>query len=199
MTDAALVRRAQQGDELAMQRILKRYEGLIRTIAANYFLLGADDDDVRQEARFGAFKAVRDFRPDKASGFTTFLSICVRRQVLTAVKAAGRNKHSPLNGALSLRGSVIGGEDQEDPMLEDLIADDRRPQPDAVLEGKEEFAAVVGAFRRLTPVEREATTGIMVGASYADVAEEAGRSFKTIDNAHQRAKRKIREALEAAA
>jgi RNA polymerase sporulation-specific sigma factor len=182
-----------------MRRILHRHEGLIRMIASAYFMLGADAEDLRQEGRVGAFKAVRDFRPGNGSGFRNFLDLCVRRQVITAAKAASRRKHSPLNEALSLRGTVSGSSDIEDPMLEEVLADERRPDPVSALEAKEEFEAVRATFCRLSALERQAVGGIASGLSYEQVAEDTGRGFKTIDNAAQRAKRKIREGLEAAA
>lgn len=88
--ERALVHAAQDGDELAFQRLLRRYQPLLDAHARRYFLPGGDDDDVAQEARIGFAKAVRGYRPDAGASFSTFAALCVARQLASALQAARR-------------------------------------------------------------------------------------------------------------
>lgn len=96
--DEALVAAFQgQRDRDAVNELLRRHEGLIVSVARRYFVPGGDQEDVRQQAMIGFWKAVRDFATDAGATFPSFARTCMQRQVITAVKAANRMKHSPLN------------------------------------------------------------------------------------------------------
>ena len=58
-------------------------------------------DDLIQEGLVGLYKAVRDYRTDRESSFRNFAELCITRQIITAVKTATRNKHTPLNQYVS--------------------------------------------------------------------------------------------------
>src|SRR3712207_70737 len=92
-TDIQLVARFQNGDGEALDTLLQRYRRFARAKARGYFIVGGDADDLEQEGMIGLFKAARDFRPDRQSSFRAFAELCVTRQVITAIKAATRQKH----------------------------------------------------------------------------------------------------------
>ena len=119
--DEDLVLAARAGDEAAMRSILDRYRSFARAKARLYYVAGGDRDDVVQEGMIGLFKAVRDFDENAGASFRAFADLCITRQVLTAVKAASRNKHSPLNSSLSLSRPVLGDEEGER-SLADLLS-----------------------------------------------------------------------------
>ena len=95
--DYFLIALAKQGDRNAYDRIVRRYYGFVRLKASSIFLAGGDSDDLIQEGLVGLYKAVRDYRSDRESSFRNFAELCITRQIITAVKTATRNKHSPLN------------------------------------------------------------------------------------------------------
>ena len=82
-------------------RLFRLYRPRIFKIARQYFVPGWDRDDLLQEGTIGFFKAVRDFKEDRGS-FSAFVDLCVRRQVITFIKTATRQKHASLNHARSL-------------------------------------------------------------------------------------------------
>lgn len=84
-------------DREAVNELLRRHEGLIVSVARRYFVPGGDHEDVRQQAMIGFWKAVRDYTGGAGASFPSFARTCMQRQVITAVKAANRMKHSPLN------------------------------------------------------------------------------------------------------
>lgn len=191
MTDAALVLRARGRDELAFRRLLDRHQDLIGIHVSKYFAPGADRDDLVQEAQHGFFKAVRDYKAGQGSGFRNFASLCVERQVVTAVMTATRRKHEPLNAACSYDAPISPGA-EEDLTLADLLADPRALEPAEQLAQGEQLLALTAAIDQLTPLEHKALIGVALeGESYEALAAAAGVSEKTIDNALQRSRRKL--------
>jgi len=100
--ELALINAAQAGDESASEQLIDRYRGFVRCKARTYFLAGADRDDVIQEGMIGLYKAIRDYDPARQSSFRSFAELCITRQLITAIKSATRQKHSPLNSYISL-------------------------------------------------------------------------------------------------
>src|SRR3546814_3430299 len=93
--------------------MLTRYRRFARAKARSYFLVGADSDDVEQEALIGLYKAARDFRAHHESSFRAFAELCITRQIITAIKTATRQKHQALNQYVSISASR-GGDDSGD-------------------------------------------------------------------------------------
>src|SRR5215210_6903750 len=96
--DSYLIALAKQGSADAYERLVRRYYSFVRLKASSYFLIGGDSEDLIQEGLVGLYKAIRDFRSDRESSFRNFAELCITRQIITAVKTATRNKHTPLNG-----------------------------------------------------------------------------------------------------
>jgi RNA polymerase sporulation-specific sigma factor len=199
MTDAALVLRARGGDHAATDTLVRRHEGFAGALAAEYFVMGGDSEDVRAEALHGLAKAIRDWRPGRGAAFVHFAYCCMRRQVQASIRAADRKKHRPLTSALRLDGPVVDTADEESIGLAERIADPASPEPHEVLERRAEVATVVRTVRRLSESERRAVVGIASGRTYREVAGDLDCTPKAVDNAAQRGRRKVAMALEAAA
>ena len=101
LDDHYLVALAKEGKTDAYDAIVRRYRGFVRLKASSYFLLGGESDDLIQEGLLGLYKAIRDYRTDRESSFRNFAELCITRQIITAVKTATRNKHTPLNQYVS--------------------------------------------------------------------------------------------------
>ena len=106
--ELALIAAARNGDERAMDDLIRRYHGFVRLKASSYFLAGGDSADLVQEGLVGLFKAVRDFRSDKETSFRSFAELCITRQIITAIKTATRYKHAPLNTYVSFSHTPAG-------------------------------------------------------------------------------------------
>ena len=148
LEDGYLLALARQGSDDAYDRLVRRYASFVRLKASSYFLIGGDSEDLIQEGLVGLYKAIRDFRPDRESSFRNFAELCITRQIITAVKTATRNKHTPLNGYVSFSATPAGASDSE-PTLDEVLpgSTDARPgQPGDLLRG--------AALARRVPVER---------------------------------------------
>lgn len=190
--DRALIERARAGDATAMDRLIDRYRGFVRMKASSYFLAGGESDDLVQEGLIGFFKAVRDYRSDREASFRSFAELCVTRQIITAIKTAARNKHSPLNTYVSFSHSrAAGGSDQE-MSLADILPSDPVVDPLSQVISAEELHALVECLGdTLSSLESGVLTMYLEGRSYEEIAERLACTPKTVDNALQRVKRKI--------
>ena len=189
LRDEELVLVAQKGNELAIEILMARYKNLVRSKARTYFLAGADSEDMVQEGMIGLYKAIRDFDLEKQVTFKSFADMCIKRQVITAVKTATRQKHIPLNSYVSLSKPVF--EDDTDKSLADvLIKVDANPEN--IFISKENFEVVqtkVGEI--LSDFERTVLKMYLSGERYQEIAGSLNRSPKSIDNALQRVKTKL--------
>jgi RNA polymerase sporulation-specific sigma factor len=194
--DGYLIALAKQGHADAYDRIVKRYYGFVRLKASSYFLAGGDADDLIQEGLVGLYKAVRDYRPDRESSFRNFAELCITRQIITAVKTATRNKHTPLNQYVSFSSSPPGlGEDTE-PTLDEMLPGSTVHDPVNQVISSEELRALVACISTaLSELESRVLALYLDGYSYEDVGQRLGCDCKTVDNALQRVKRKVGQHL----
>ncbi|MEX2209746.1 MAG: sigma-70 family RNA polymerase sigma factor [Patescibacteria group bacterium] len=192
-----LVTRALEGNEDAFEALAERMQASVDRLAHTYFAPGLSKDDIAQEARYGLLKAVRDYRRSGKAGFVTFAELAMYRQVITAVKTATRDKHLPVNEARSFRQPVGTYSDGEEIPLSDVLADSKVLEPDEIIEQRRLVRDVFGAARsRLTDVESGVIIGHYVGHNYTEIGEVLGIDHKAVDNAMQRARRKLQLAVE---
>jgi RNA polymerase sporulation-specific sigma factor len=189
--DGYLIALAKQGDPLAYDRIIRRYHGFVRLKASSYFLIGGDSDDLIQEGMVGLYKAVRDFRTDRESSFRNFAELCITRQIITAVKTATRNKHTPLNQYVSFSSSPSGAGDGE-ATLDEILPGPSVNDPVHQVISSEEISALVGCLSTdLSELESRVLALYLDGRSYEEIGELIEQDTKAVDNALQRVKRKV--------
>ena len=191
LEDLRLVVKARNGDQSALDQLLRRYTAFVRLKASSYFLAGGDAEDLVQEGLIGLYKAVRDFRVEKETSFRSFAELCVTRQIITAIKTATRYKHQPLNGYVSFSYAPAGQEDG-DCTLGDALPGPSVNDPSVCVISTEELQSLVFCLGTgLSKLESDALRLYLEGSSYEQMADELGCDTKTIDNALQRVKRKI--------
>jgi len=189
--DVRLVIRARNGDDVALDSLIRRYTGFVRLKASSYFIAGGESDDLIQEGLIGLYKAVRDFRSDKDTSFRSFAELCITRQIITAIKAATRFKHVPLNQYVSFS-QTPAGQDDSDCTLGDALPGPGVEDPAICVISTEELQSLVFCLGTgLSSLESDALRCYMEGLSYEEMAIELGCDTKTIDNALQRVKRKV--------
>jgi RNA polymerase sporulation-specific sigma factor len=191
LDDDYLVALAKRGHADAYDQIVRRYRGFVRLKASAYFMLGGESDDLIQEGLLGLFKAVRDFRSDRESSFRNFAELCITRQIITAVKTASRNKHSPLNQYVSFGQSPAAAGDGET-TLEDILPGPAINDPVNKVIATEELSSLVACLSSvLSDLESRVLSLYLDGHSYEVIGERLECDTKTVDNALQRVKRKV--------
>jgi RNA polymerase sporulation-specific sigma factor len=190
--DDYLVALAKQGNRRACDQMVRRYYGFVRLKASSYFLVGGDSDDLIQEGLVGLYKAIRDYRSERESSFRNFAELCITRQIITAVKTATRNKHTPLNSYVSFSGTPATAAEEGEPTMADILPSSRVHDPvNQVISGEEIRSLVDCITSVLSDLESNVLSLYLDGRSYEDVAARIGCDTKTVDNALQRVKRKV--------
>jgi RNA polymerase sporulation-specific sigma factor len=193
-SDEGLVRQARDGDERALLELLERYRGFARSKARSYFLVGGDREDIVQEGMIGLYKAVRDYADGHGASFRSFAELCITRQILTAIKTATRQKHSPLNSYVSFDRPQ---DDDPDHTLGESLAIEITADPLERIVEDDDLRALQDTFDEvLSGLETEVLQLYVEGRSYQEIAQQLGRRVKSIDNALQRIKRKLERALD---
>jgi RNA polymerase sporulation-specific sigma factor len=190
LEDTYLIALAKQGSPDAYDRLVRRYYSFVRLKASSYFLIGGDGDDLVQEGLVGLYKAIRDFRTDRESSFRNFAELCITRQIITAVKTATRNKHTPLNGYISFSSTPAGADSE--PTLDEVLPGPLTNDPASQVISSEELRSLVACLTTvLSELESHVLSLYLDGHSYAAIAEKLDCDGKTVDNALQRVKRKV--------
>jgi len=188
-SDEALCARAASGDRIAEEALVIRYHRLVRICARPYFLTGGDSEDLIQEGMVGLLAAVREYDPEKGAGFRTYAEVCIKHRLISAIKAAARDKHTPLNNSVPFETPLFsenGGRYAYGTYS--LALDD----PEEILIGREAFQERVRALEgQLSGFEARILRLYLNGLSYSEIAAEVNRSPKSVDNAVQRIRRKL--------
>lgn len=195
VTDEELIDRLRDGDTRITDYIMDKYKNLVRSKAGTMYILGADREDLIQEGMIGLFKAIRDYDSGRDASFYTFADLCISRQMYSAVQAAGRMKHIPLNTYISLYGEGTGGgEDEEGDVLSALA--DRGLGPEEQFIDRESVERLEQQIEReLSGFEKQVFELYITGMGYSQIAKLLGRDEKSTDNALQRLKGKIRRMI----
>ena len=102
MPEQKIIEAAQQGDDLAMEHLLKHYQGLMSYICDKYYLKDGERDDLMQEAMIGFVQSVKCYKPESGKQFKNFAYLCIKRELDSCVKRSNRKKHMVLNDAVSM-------------------------------------------------------------------------------------------------
>lgn len=193
-SDEELIVRLRDGEQQITDYIMEKYKNLVRSKAGSMYILGADRDDLIQEGMIGLFKAIRDFDSGRDASFFTFAELCISRQMYSAVQAAGRMKHIPLNSYISLYGNGTEHGEEEDGMLS-ILADHGLNPEDFVIDKENVELLEKRMEQELSGFEKQVLDLYVTGMSYSQIARVLGRDEKSTDNALQRLKSKIKKMI----
>ena len=189
ISDEELLRQIHGGSDDAMECLLERYRDMVRKEARKFFLAGGDEEDLIQEGMIGLFKAITSYEEGKNASFSTFAYLCVQRQIYTTITAFNRKKHSPLNTSISL----FEHKDQDDEFALDEILETPEGTPEELLLRKEEIKDYYKMIdQKLSKFEKQVMYYYLNGDNYTEIAKKLQRTDKSIDNAIQRIRKKIK-------
>ncbi|MFN3478638.1 MAG: RNA polymerase sporulation sigma factor SigH [bacterium] len=194
LKDNELVMLAKKGNKKAISMLINKYKNFVRARSKFYFIIGADKEDIIQEGLIGLYKAIRDYNPDKKTSFRAFAELCIMRQIITAIKTATRQKHTPLNSYVSLNKPLF--EENGERVLSDVIVSTRNVNPEEVYITLELTKDIKEKMKKyLSSLEARVLAEYLRGLSYQEVAKTIGKHIKSVDNALQRIKRKIQQTI----
>lgn len=186
LTDEELIGTYRKGSLDAMTDLIIRYKPLVKNRARLFYLEGGDREDLLQEGMIGLFKAIKEYDAEKEASFATFARLCITRQMLSAIEAAGRKKHMLLNESLSI-------EQLDEGQIADSVGVADGPEK-IFFEQEDSKLLMENINRNLSKMEKQVLDLYISGMDYLEIADMMGKSGKSIDNALQRIRNKIKKA-----
>ena len=195
-TDEEMIEKYREKKPYKLEYLLEKYKYVVKYKAKNLFLPGADHEDLIQEGMIGLFKAIRDFDIKKEVKFSTFATLCITRQLQTAIESATRLKHGPLNDYVS-----VNGVNDLESVMHNLAYQERmgakESTPEEMLiekEAGEVFQELCA--KELSKFEINVLTLYLKGLTTKEIANILGKNEKSTDNALQRGKLKLKKILD---
>ncbi|MCR5654204.1 MAG: sigma-70 family RNA polymerase sigma factor [Lachnospiraceae bacterium] len=198
MTDEELVLELQKCEnEEMVAEVFGRFKGLVRSRATSLYLEGGDRDDLIQEGMIGLFEAVKKYTPGKEAKFSTFATLCVNRKMWSAIEKHTGLKHSMLNEYVSLSREAYVHDDEGGGITrEEQIENLRDINPEDQILSRERVNEIDWIIEnKLSDMEKKAMKMFIRGLNYVEIAEILEVSPKTVDNALNRAKNKLKEEI----
>ena len=182
LTDEYLQHLSSEGNREAEEVLSERYIPFIKKISRTYFIFGGDIEDIIQEGTFGLISAIRQYSSTCNSSFRSFAAVCIKNRIISAIKSAASNKHLPLNDGISL--DEIDGDSFSEYF--------ERSVEEIVIEkvNRDRFIETVSS--NLTLYEQQVLSLYLDGMSYNEISSHLNKDGKSIDNAVQRIRRKLR-------
>jgi len=175
-----LVLRARNGDKSAMNELVAELAPIVEiTASKNVGRCPLTRNDLVQEGMIGLLGAVYGYSSEGGAGFRTYASACISNGISKAVEKQCAKKHMPLNSYVPI--------DEIDETT-DLSFD-----PQTILNmqfGISELNELIET--ELSKLERDTLKLHTAGHSNSSIARILSVSEKSVDNALQRARRKLR-------
>ncbi len=162
----------------AQAELVSRYLRLIRYYASRYASTKEDAEDLVQEGLITLLHAVSQYSEKRGAEFAAFARTCIVNRMRTLAKRE--------SGSAAMIADVVQ-------VLEGLPELTDTETPESILLEKENFAHCrMQVMALLSEREWEILQCVMSGDSYAKAAEKLHVSEKSVDNAMQRVRRKMR-------
>lgn len=199
LDDIEILKKARGGDEVALNELMSRYKPLVTRVSRKYFLANAESSDLLQEGMIGLFKAYRNYDEKSNTTFKTFATLCITRQIQQALTHDARQKNIPMQAYLSInnQGKVLlcENEDIDDSNEENgfyIEARELSPEETVLFREKlQETGQVIDKL--LSPLEKRVLGSYISGHNYQEISKIMNKQPKSIDNALQRIKIKLRD------
>lgn len=179
--DNTLVSLAKSGDTKALTRLIEQYSKKILQKAKSFKgLSGIEFDDLYQEGMMGFVSAVYSFDETRDIQFSTFALTVATRKMLSAIRVSNNKSNLPLRAYIPI--------EEENNLLS------HSPTPEEVVIYNEEFERISDFIKNnLSKTEKKVLKLSMLGMSYQEIAEILECTEKSVDNAIQRIRKKIRD------
>lgn len=183
LSDEALVALAKGGHDDAMALLIARMAPMARARAATYPNALLDFEDLAQEGMLGLLSAVYNYDPANGASFRTFANVCIINRIQSGLRAVTRKKDLPLHSYVPL-------DEQELPLGKHPASTGNPEELLIAKEGAEEINVFIR--NNLSEFEQNVFELFVSGHSYEEIAQSLRVAAKSVDNALQRIRRKLR-------
>jgi len=187
------LQRAQRGDKHAERLLIELYEPLARQICRGFFLANGDSSDLLQATRIGLWQAIHGWDPLRGSRFRPFATLVMRREVMMLVTASRARNQMLLNGACPLHADAGGEHFPRGLSLAEMLAAPARDAADPAEQTltRERLQLILQALPALSEHERGSLRMTLNGFTQNKIGASLGGNAKSVNNALQRARRKL--------
>ena len=193
LNDNELISLAKEKNEDAINLLHEKYKPLITKKSNKYYKYvnnkGIELSDLTQECLLGFEESIKDYNPNDNVTFYTFTNICMDRQLLTEIKRLNRDKYKLLNDAIPLE--TI--DTDNDTNLIDFLKNMKDNPEEGLLEEIEYQELYNKITKNLTNLEECVFNLKLQNFNYKEISDILDKDPKSIDNAIQRIKNKIKE------
>lgn len=184
LSDEQLLKNIKNADKISSAEasiLVERYMNSVRLKALSTAKRcpSADFDDLYSDGLMGLLKAIRYYEDGKGATFATFASLCVTNSMKTCVTKSV--KASPLS--------------KEEDFDFGTLQDNSASAEDIIIDKEQNGELHERLSKILTNREMSVLSMYLRHYSYQQIAEELGINEKSVDNALQRAKSKIKHSL----
>ena len=183
--DEVLTEMFRNGDQTAFAELANKYLWLIRSIVSKYNISGLDADDLKQEGMLGLLDAAKTYSAEKGAKFQTYASICIKRRLIALLDHSATNKSKSMNNYVSIENSS-----KEIPIQND----NSNINPEDMYISDENVAEIHRKINEsLSKNEKSVFDLYIAGESYNSIAQTLSMNIKSVDNALQRIRRKLKK------
>ena len=190
LDDSELVRQCKQGDSVAMERLILKYQNRIYNVILK---ICADPDDAAELTQETFVKIIENI--NKFQGKSRFYTWAFRIAVNLTLNYCQRNTKLTLSSIDTIKRQ---NDNQTKQALKDFLRDDSSPDPAAVVQNKELCDLTIKALMKLDDPQRT----VMIlrdveGMNYAQIADVLNIELGTVRSRLSRARGRLRQILEA--
>lgn len=181
--EQTLIELCNDGDQLAISTMYARYIDLINYKVYSYSANSQLElDDLKQEACFGFYNAITSFKEDHAANFKTYASTCISNVIINAINKHNTKKSKMLNQSISF----------EDVQQEPTDMNN----PEQIYIQNETCSRIFDQVStNLSEFEYNVIVQYLQGYDYNMIAKSLNSESKSVDNALQRARKKLKAVL----
>lgn len=177
LSDDVIIRDIQEGKEELLSVIFNRYRPVVSLLAKKFSSSPWEHDDLVQEGLIALYSAIRLYDFSSAS-FSTFASVCIKRGMISALRQSNKARHIPDEKFLTV--------DE----LSFTLGDD----PETSFINRESFGTFLADIKQtLSSFEYTVLSRYLLLGNYKEVCNSLDISRKEMDNALQRARKKIKK------
>ena len=181
-----LVKKAKAQDENAFNELIEIYKSTIKQLTRKYFIIGADCEDVYQEALIGFLKAVKGYDEGHNASFKTFAIMCMKAQIITKINNSQNAKNKALNDAVEMEDDA----EDLDGWAYALVCEELSPEDKLI--NRQKMKVVINYIKNeFNDTQRRVLSAYLYNYTYAQIAEMIGRDAKFVDNCLTQMRKKL--------
>ena len=185
LSNEELVILAKGGNEKSVCVLINRMGDIIAKSISLYIDNTLESDDMEQEAKLALLNAVKFYDSRKNSSFRTFAAVCINNRLLNFIKLKSSKKMIFQSGFTDLENSDY-----------ELNEESKDSNPENIFIDKEQYNLLGGMIKNLlSELEYSVFECILEGMTYEETSFNLGLSFKSVDNAMQRVRKKLKDIL----